>query len=115
MVSDEAGFERAKMIQPEVMAPPLVWLVSDAAGKVTGRRFPAVHWDPALPPEQAAEKGWSAGRLDQHCYDADHAACNTTQVALSDRRHEITGHMGFGGFLINPCVHGTQPRVSGSR
>ena len=56
MVSDEAGFERAKMIQPEVMAPPLVWLVSDAAGKVTGRRFLAVHWDPRLPPEKAAEE-----------------------------------------------------------
>ena len=55
MVS-ESGFDRAKMIQPEVMAPPLVWLVSDAAGKVTGRRFLGVHWDPALPPEQAAEK-----------------------------------------------------------
>jgi NAD(P)-dependent dehydrogenase (short-subunit alcohol dehydrogenase family) len=56
MVSDEAGFERAKMIQPEVMAPPLVWLVSEMAGKVTGRRFLAVHWDTGLPPEQAAEK-----------------------------------------------------------
>jgi NAD(P)-dependent dehydrogenase (short-subunit alcohol dehydrogenase family) len=56
MVPDEAGFERAKMIQPEVMALPLLWLVSEAAGKVTGRRFLAVHWDPALPPEQAAEK-----------------------------------------------------------
>jgi NAD(P)-dependent dehydrogenase (short-subunit alcohol dehydrogenase family) len=56
MISDEAGFERARLIQPEVMAPPLVWLVSDMAGKVTGRRFLAVHWDPALPPEQAAEK-----------------------------------------------------------
>jgi NAD(P)-dependent dehydrogenase (short-subunit alcohol dehydrogenase family) len=56
MVSDEAGFDRATMIQPEVMAPPLVWLVSDAAGKVTGRRFLGVHWDPALPPEEAAEK-----------------------------------------------------------
>jgi NAD(P)-dependent dehydrogenase (short-subunit alcohol dehydrogenase family) len=55
MVS-ESGFDRAKMIQPEVMAPPLVWLVSDAAGKVTGRRFLAVHWDTRLPPEQAAEK-----------------------------------------------------------
>jgi len=33
-----------------------VWLVSDAAGKVTGRRFLGVHWDPELPPEQAAEK-----------------------------------------------------------
>jgi NAD(P)-dependent dehydrogenase (short-subunit alcohol dehydrogenase family) len=51
-----SGFDRAKMIQPEVMAPPLLWLVSDAAGKVTGRRFLGVHWDPELPPEQAAEK-----------------------------------------------------------
>ena len=56
MISDEAGFERASLIQPEVMAPPLVWLVSDAAGKVTGRRFLAVHWNTGLPPEQAAEK-----------------------------------------------------------
>jgi hypothetical protein len=56
MISDEAGFERAKMIQPEVMAPPLVWLVSDAAGKVIGRRFLAVHWDSKLPAEEAAEK-----------------------------------------------------------
>jgi NAD(P)-dependent dehydrogenase (short-subunit alcohol dehydrogenase family) len=56
MVSEEAGFDRAKMIQPEVMVPPLLWLVSEAAGKVTGRRLLGVHWDPALPPEQAAEK-----------------------------------------------------------
>jgi NAD(P)-dependent dehydrogenase (short-subunit alcohol dehydrogenase family) len=56
MISDEAGFDRATMIQPEVMVPPLLWLVSDAAAKVTGRRFLGVHWDPALPPEQAAEK-----------------------------------------------------------
>jgi hypothetical protein len=56
MVSEASGFDRAKMIQPEVMAPPLVWLVSDAAGKVTGRRFLGVHWDTKLPPEQAAEK-----------------------------------------------------------
>ena len=51
----ESGFDRAQ-IQPEVMAPPLLWLVSDAAGKVTGRRFLGVHWDPELSPEQAAEK-----------------------------------------------------------
>jgi NAD(P)-dependent dehydrogenase (short-subunit alcohol dehydrogenase family) len=56
MISDGAGFDRAKLIQPEVMAPPLLWLVSDAAGKVTGRRFLGIHWDPALPPEQAAER-----------------------------------------------------------
>src|ERR1700747_191762 len=51
-----SGFDRAQMIQPEVMVPPLLWLVSDAAGKVTDRRFLGVRWDPELPPEQAAEK-----------------------------------------------------------
>jgi hypothetical protein len=55
MVSD-SGFDRTRMIQPEVMAPPLLWLVSDAAGNVTGRRFLGVHWDPELPPEEAAER-----------------------------------------------------------
>src|ERR1700719_1444425 len=51
MVS-ESGFDRAQMIQPEVMAPPLLWLVSDAAGNVTGRRFLGDHWDPGRAPEQ---------------------------------------------------------------
>jgi NAD(P)-dependent dehydrogenase (short-subunit alcohol dehydrogenase family) len=55
MVS-ESGFDRAKMIQPQVMVSPLLWLVSDAATKVTGRRFLGAHWDSSLPPEQAAEK-----------------------------------------------------------
>jgi NAD(P)-dependent dehydrogenase (short-subunit alcohol dehydrogenase family) len=56
MVPPEAGYDRAEMIQPAVMAPPLTWLVSDAARDVTGRRFLAVHWDPSLPPEEAAAK-----------------------------------------------------------
>jgi len=56
MISDEAGFDRDKLIQPEVMVPPLLWLVSDAAAKVTGRRFLGVHWDVVRAPEQAAEK-----------------------------------------------------------
>jgi len=56
MVPLEAGYDRAEMIQPAVMAPPLNWLVSDAATGVTGRRFLAVHWDSSLPPEEAAAK-----------------------------------------------------------
>jgi NAD(P)-dependent dehydrogenase (short-subunit alcohol dehydrogenase family) len=56
MVPLEAGYDRAEMIQPAVMAPPLNWLVSDAASAVTGRRFLAVHWDSNLPPEEAAAK-----------------------------------------------------------
>ncbi len=47
--------ERAKLIRPEVMVPPLLWLISDAARDVTARRFLAVHWNTALPPAQAAE------------------------------------------------------------
>jgi NAD(P)-dependent dehydrogenase (short-subunit alcohol dehydrogenase family) len=56
MVPLEAGYARAEMIQPEIMAPPLNWLVSDEAADTTGRRFLAVHWDTALPPAEAAEK-----------------------------------------------------------
>ena len=56
MVGPESGFERARMIQPEVMVPPLLWLVSDDAAAVTGRRFLAIRWDPTLPPAEAAER-----------------------------------------------------------
>jgi NAD(P)-dependent dehydrogenase (short-subunit alcohol dehydrogenase family) len=56
MIPDAAGYDRAELIQPAVMAPPLNWLVSDAADAVTGRRFLGVHWDPSLPPEDAAAK-----------------------------------------------------------
>jgi NAD(P)-dependent dehydrogenase (short-subunit alcohol dehydrogenase family) len=51
---------REKLLHPDVMIQPLLWLVSDAAGDVTGSRFAANLWDAALPPEQAAEKSRSA-------------------------------------------------------
>ena len=62
-IADQSGIDRAKMLRPEVMAPPLRWLASDAADGVTGRRFVAAHWDPALAGTAAAEKagapiGW---------------------------------------------------------
>ncbi|HTT80364.1 MAG TPA: SDR family oxidoreductase, partial [Stellaceae bacterium] len=56
MIPENAGFGREQLIQPAVMAPPLLWLVSDAAGEVTARRFLAIHWDPGLPPREAAAK-----------------------------------------------------------
>jgi NAD(P)-dependent dehydrogenase (short-subunit alcohol dehydrogenase family) len=56
MVPSEAGFERDALLQPDVMVPPLLWLVSPAAAAVNARRFLAVHWDTSLPPDQAAEK-----------------------------------------------------------
>jgi len=56
MIPQQAGYDRAELIQPEVMAPPLNWLVSEAASGVTGRRFLGIHWDPKLAPEEAAAK-----------------------------------------------------------
>lgn len=55
---------RANLLSPDVMVPPLLWLLSDAANDVTGGRFVANLWDASLPPEQAAEKcrmtaGWA--------------------------------------------------------
>jgi NAD(P)-dependent dehydrogenase (short-subunit alcohol dehydrogenase family) len=56
IVTEVDAPERDKLIRPEVMVPPLLWLISDAARQVTARRFLAVHWDPALPAAEAAEK-----------------------------------------------------------
>ena len=51
-----AAGDPAKMLQPEIMVPPLRWLLSDDAAKVNGRRFIAADWDESLPPREAAEK-----------------------------------------------------------
>ncbi len=54
LVGEDAG-DRTKMLRPEIMLPPLLWLVSDEADAVSGRRFVAADWDSGLPAAQAAE------------------------------------------------------------
>ena len=56
IVPDAAVADRSRLLRPEIMAPPLLWLVSDGAAEVTGRRFLATHWDTSLPPAEAAER-----------------------------------------------------------
>lgn len=51
---------RQNLLHPDIMIPPLLWLVSDAANEVTGSRFAANLWDATLPPEQAVEKSRTA-------------------------------------------------------
>jgi NAD(P)-dependent dehydrogenase (short-subunit alcohol dehydrogenase family) len=51
----EAG-DPTKMLQPEIMTAPLLWLLSDEANEVNGRRFIAADWDASLPSTKAAEK-----------------------------------------------------------
>jgi NAD(P)-dependent dehydrogenase (short-subunit alcohol dehydrogenase family) len=65
-----APFDRSQMLQPEIMVPPLLWLISDAASAVTGRRFVAVRWDTKLPAAEAAERagapaGWTIDEKDE--------------------------------------------------
>jgi NAD(P)-dependent dehydrogenase (short-subunit alcohol dehydrogenase family) len=58
-ISDGAGWDRAKMLRPQIMGPPACWLISDQAGDYTGQRIIAAKWDAALPGKDAAAK---AGR-----------------------------------------------------
>jgi NAD(P)-dependent dehydrogenase (short-subunit alcohol dehydrogenase family) len=52
----DIGISREKMLRPEVMAPPVQWLMSDETDGLTGRRFVAGHWDTTLAPAAAAAK-----------------------------------------------------------
>lgn len=40
--------DRSKLVQPDAMKGPIVWLMSDDADGITGRRFIAEHWDSAV-------------------------------------------------------------------
>lgn len=56
IIPDGQVADRSKLIRPEVMVPPLLWLLSDEAAAVTARRFLGVHWDTKLPAREAAER-----------------------------------------------------------
>lgn len=66
MIPDSVSEEvRSRLLRPEVMVEPLLWLASDASAETTGARLDAARWDSALPPERAAraaleDAGWSA-------------------------------------------------------
>ena len=49
-----------KLIDPAIMAAPLLWLVSSEADGVTGKRFVANRWNESLPPADAAKAALEA-------------------------------------------------------
>jgi NAD(P)-dependent dehydrogenase (short-subunit alcohol dehydrogenase family) len=55
LVSRAQEPDRAKLIPPEVMVAPLIWLCSNASDGVNGQRFIGMRWDKTLPPEEAAK------------------------------------------------------------
>ena len=63
LISDASGWSREKMLRPEIMGPPIRWLLSDAASSCNGQRITAARWDASLPPADAAKRasraiGW---------------------------------------------------------
>src|SRR5690606_11825147 len=65
MVPDATPKETVdKLLAPEIMVPPLLWLTSHASDGVTGRRLDAKLWRTDLPPDEAAhaamdDAGWT--------------------------------------------------------
>jgi NAD(P)-dependent dehydrogenase (short-subunit alcohol dehydrogenase family) len=55
LVSRAQEPDRAKLIPPEMMVAPLIWLCSNASDGVNGQRFIGMRWDKNLPPEEAAK------------------------------------------------------------
>ncbi|HEY0182530.1 MAG TPA: SDR family oxidoreductase [Rhodopila sp.] len=45
---------RPRLVEPDEMVPPLLYVVSTAADRVNGYRFDALTWDPGLPAAEAA-------------------------------------------------------------
>jgi 3-oxoacyl-[acyl-carrier protein] reductase len=52
--SREGSIDR--LVEPEEMVPPLLWVVSREADKVNGMRYDAKQWDASLPPAEAARR-----------------------------------------------------------
>ena len=49
---------RGTLLDPAIMVPPLLWLVSDEAGWVSGCRVTANQWDDANPLAATEDAGW---------------------------------------------------------
>ncbi len=56
LLGPDTTFDRAMLIQPDVMQRPAVWLSSDASSQVHGQRLIAYHWDESLDIEERLRK-----------------------------------------------------------
>lgn len=59
LLPDNTTFDRAKLIQPDVMTTPVIWLASEESDGINGRRFIAYDWDESLPMEERIAKAGS--------------------------------------------------------
>ena len=56
MTASNPAYDKAQLIQPEVMQAPVIWLASEASKGFSGRRIIAYFWDERLPLEARVEK-----------------------------------------------------------
>ncbi len=56
LIPDDAVHSRERMIQPDVMRAPVVWLASESSDGVNGQRFIGYFWDESLPLEERIER-----------------------------------------------------------
>ncbi len=56
MIPQATGIPREKLIQPEVMREPIVWLASEDSNGITAMRFVAALWDERLPRDERIAK-----------------------------------------------------------
>jgi NAD(P)-dependent dehydrogenase (short-subunit alcohol dehydrogenase family) len=55
-----------RLVEPEEMVPPLLYVVSRDADKVNGWRFDANLWDASLPPAEAARRAGRPAGFEMH-------------------------------------------------
>jgi NAD(P)-dependent dehydrogenase (short-subunit alcohol dehydrogenase family) len=55
-----------RLVEPEEMVPPLLYVVSRAADNVNGWRFDANLWDASLPPAEAAHRAGRPAGFEMH-------------------------------------------------
>lgn len=56
----------ARLVEPDEMVPPLLYVVSREADQVNGYRFDANAWDAALPPAEAARRAGRPAGFEMH-------------------------------------------------
>ena len=56
LIPDDAVHSRQRMIQPDVMRAPVVWLASEASDGINGMRFIGYYWDESLPMEERIQR-----------------------------------------------------------
>lgn len=55
LVPQDAPFDRSKLVKPDVMVAPILWLMSDLSDGTTGMRFVGKHWNPQKPWQESMQ------------------------------------------------------------